>query len=82
MRPWFRDSTVVQSPPRWIETKQELDEIQKLGPALVAVRARQAKDFPMSVQSAATGTGSAGPTPARGATDVYETRSSPSPGTS
>lgn len=49
-------------------SKQELNEIQKLDPALVAVRQRQARDFPMSAQAAATGTGKTGPTPARGAT--------------
>lgn len=49
-------------------SKQELSEIQKLDPALVAVRARQARDFPMSAQTAATGKGVTGPTPARGAT--------------
>ncbi|MBO0596767.1 hypothetical protein I2485_14945 [Nesterenkonia sp. E16_7] len=48
-------------------TKQELDEIQKLDPALVAVRQRQAQAFPMSAQTAVTGKGNTGPTPARGA---------------
>lgn len=49
-------------------SKQELTEIQKLDPALVAVRQRQARDFPMSAKAAATGKGNTGPTPARGAT--------------
>ncbi|GAA1139821.1 hypothetical protein [Nesterenkonia lutea] len=48
-------------------SKQELNEIQKLDPALAAVRQRQAQAFPVSAQSAATGTGKTGPTPARGA---------------
>ena len=48
-------------------SKQELNEIQKLDPALVAVRQRQAQGFPMSAQKAVTGKGNTGPTPARGA---------------
>lgn len=49
-------------------SRQELNEIQKLDPALAAVRQRQAQGFPMSTKAAVTGKGETGPTPARGAT--------------
>lgn len=62
------EATGGRAPERYTRvSKQELSEIQKLDPALVAVRQRQAQDFPMSAQKAATGQGSTGPTPARGA---------------